>query len=40
MNLIKEAHFTPPEEEAELMCAMRRETVSLSIQQDSCLQKL
>lgn len=26
MNLVKEAHFTPPEEEAEFMYAMRRET--------------
>lgn len=26
MNLVKEAHFTPPEEEVQFMCAMRRET--------------
>lgn len=26
MNLVKEAHFTPPEEEIEFMCATRRGT--------------
>lgn len=26
MNLVKEAHFTPPEEEMEFMCARRRKT--------------
>lgn len=26
MNLFKEAYFTPPPEEAEFMCVLRRET--------------
>lgn len=26
MNLFKEAHFPPPEEEAEFMCVLRRDT--------------
>lgn len=26
MNLFKEAHFTPPEEEVEFMCVLRRDT--------------
>ena len=25
MNLFKEAHFTPPEEEVEFMCVLRRD---------------